>query len=82
MKKQINDLLLKMQTGDNCIGETANALLILFKVRRSATESANLISALSNTLLANKEVGTYKGLEINCIEKLDVLVKEIEEYKA
>lgn len=32
MKKQINDLLLKMQTGENCIGETANALLILCEV--------------------------------------------------
>ena len=29
MKKQINDLLLKMQIGENCIGETANALLSL-----------------------------------------------------
>jgi len=29
MKKQINDLLLKMQSGENCIGETANALLLL-----------------------------------------------------
>ena len=35
MKKQINDLLLKMQTGENCIGETANELLNLFSVRRS-----------------------------------------------
>ena len=32
MKKQINDLLLKMQTGENCIGETANELLNLFSV--------------------------------------------------
>lgn len=30
MKKQINDLLLKMQNGENCIGETANQLLDLF----------------------------------------------------
>ena len=30
MKKQINDLLLKMQNGENCIGETANQLLELF----------------------------------------------------
>ena len=33
MKKQINDLLLKMQTGENCIGETANKLLNLYNVR-------------------------------------------------
>ena len=32
MKKQINDLLLKMQTGENCIGDTANQLLDLFAV--------------------------------------------------
>ena len=32
MKKQINDLLLKMQTGENCIGETANKLLDLYNV--------------------------------------------------
>ena len=32
MKKQINDLLLKMQTGENCIGETANHLFDLFGV--------------------------------------------------
>jgi len=35
MKKQINDLLLKMQTGENCIGETANQLLDLFSVSGS-----------------------------------------------
>ena len=34
MKKQINDLLLKMQNGENCIGETANQLLDLFYVMR------------------------------------------------
>jgi len=34
MKKQINDLLLKMQTSENCIGETANELLNLFSVSK------------------------------------------------
>jgi hypothetical protein len=29
MKKEINDLLLKMQSGENCIGETANKLFDL-----------------------------------------------------
>jgi hypothetical protein len=38
MKKQINDLLLKMQTGENCIGETANALLNLFSVSVSMAD--------------------------------------------
>ena len=35
MKKQINDLLRKMQNGENCIGETANQLLDLFAVSGS-----------------------------------------------
>ena len=35
MKKQINDLLLKMQNGENCIGETANQLLELFAISSS-----------------------------------------------
>jgi hypothetical protein len=35
MKKQINDLLLKMQNGENCIGETANELLNLYNVSLS-----------------------------------------------
>lgn len=37
MKKEINDLLLKMQTGENCIGETANKLLDLYNVRHSTS---------------------------------------------
>mgnify|MGYP006097740997 FL=1 len=32
MIKQINDLLLKMQTSENCIGETASKLLDLYSV--------------------------------------------------
>jgi len=35
MKKQINDLLLKMQAGENCKGDTANQLLDLFAVSGS-----------------------------------------------
>lgn len=37
MKKQINDLLLKMQNGENCIDETANKLLDLYNVRHSTS---------------------------------------------
>jgi len=33
MKKQINNLLIKMQTGENCIDKTVNKLLNLFNVR-------------------------------------------------
>ena len=36
MKKQINDLLLKMQKGENCIGETANKLLNLYNASNCA----------------------------------------------
>jgi hypothetical protein len=32
MKEQINDLLLKMQSGESCIGETASNLLSLLDV--------------------------------------------------
>ena len=32
MKKQINDLLLKMQNGENSIGDTANQLLDLYDI--------------------------------------------------
>lgn len=37
MKKQINDLLLKMQTGENCIGETGNKLFDLFAFSGSSS---------------------------------------------
>lgn len=42
MKKQINDLLLKMQTGENCIGETANKLLDLYSVSITEGESCEI----------------------------------------
>ena len=35
MKKQINDLLFKMQSGENCIGETSNSLEELFNNERN-----------------------------------------------
>lgn len=35
MKQQINDLLLKMQNGENCISETANQILDLFTITTS-----------------------------------------------
>lgn len=78
MKKQINDLLLKMQTGENCIGETANALLILYSVSSSAKYTAETIQALNNTLLANKTIGNYKHIEKGCVEKLNMLINKIE----
>ncbi len=40
MKKEINDLLLKMQSGENCIGETANKLLELFSISEDEIREA------------------------------------------
>jgi hypothetical protein len=62
MKKQINDLLLKMQTGENCIGETANHLLNLFGVGSSFNIEVKdrdivTIEALHDTLLDEKALG-------------------------
>jgi hypothetical protein len=62
MKKQINDLLLKMQTGENCIGETANALLILYSVSNSFNleikdRDIATIEAMHDTLLDEKVLG-------------------------
>jgi len=39
IKKQINDLLLKMEAGKNCIGETSNLLKDLFDNREAIEES-------------------------------------------
>lgn len=79
MKKQINDLLLKMQTGENCIGETANELLNLFSVSGSMADKAQMINALTNTMAVNnKELGGYHILRDNSLQKLDKLIKSID----
>lgn len=61
--------------------EYANEQLKLCDVMRSATESAQLISALNNTIVINKQVGTYIQLEKDCIAKIHMLVNEIKENK-
>lgn len=79
MKKEINYLLLKMQNGENCIGETANELLILFSVSGSMADKAQMINALTNTMAVNKkELGGYHNLRDNSLEKLDKLIKSID----
>ena len=79
MKKQINDLLLKMQTGENCIGETANELLNLFSVSGSMLAKAELINALTNTMDVNKnKLGGYHSLRDSSLEKLDGIIKSID----
>lgn len=62
MKKEINDLLLKMQTGENCIGETAEHLLDLFSVSSSFNleiedKDIATIEALHDVLLDEKILG-------------------------
>lgn len=53
MKKQINDLLLKMQNGENCIGETANHLLDLFAVSGWVAVTDALPKPLQTVWLTN-----------------------------
>ena len=57
MKKQINDLLLKMQIGENCIGETANKLLDLYNV----SQQRELLIAYHkhNTMIRNEELDKF-----------------------
>ena len=77
MKKQINDLLLKMQTGENCIGETANKLLDLYSVRHSTSRKGTgwymiFITALCGLLGG---VGWYHlGIEVGIFTLLILIV--------
>ena len=47
-------------------------------VSDSTSSIAELITALNETLLANKEVGLYKHIEKACIKKLGLLINSIE----
>lgn len=77
MKKQINDLLLKMQNGENCIGETANKLLDLYNVRHSTSRKGTgwymiFITALCGLLGG---VGWYHlGIEVGIFTLLILIV--------
>ena len=51
--------------------------LRLYIVGNSTCKKAQAIEALNNTLLANKQVGTYKGIEQDCIKKLDELINSL-----
>jgi hypothetical protein len=55
MKRQINDLLLKMQTGENCIGETANALVKLYSVSNSNCVDLKQELEVTNKLLNERQ---------------------------
>lgn len=80
IKRQINGLLLKMQNGENCIGETANELLHLFNVNSDIlVAKAQLINALTNTLDVNQnELGGYQSIRENSFEKLNNVIKSID----
>ena len=69
MKKQINDLLLKMQTGENCIGETANELLDLF----SLSERYILVEWLNGKHMIDGS--TYFDTKEECLEYYNNLPK-------
>ena len=69
MKKQINDLLLKMQTGENCIGETANELLNLFSV----SELYILVEWLNGKPMIDGS--TYFDTKEECLEYYNNLPK-------
>ena len=73
MKKEINDLLLKMQNGENCIGETANQLLDLFAVSGSLRFSEHEIDFAYLCGVFN--VSGIDGLH-NEIQRLKELGKE------
>ena len=57
--------------------EKLSEQLIIADVSNSTSGKAQLIEALNNTLIANKQIGTYKGIERNCIDRLDKLIKSI-----
>ena len=79
MKKKINDLLLKMQTGDNCIGETANHLFDLLVVSSSLIELIELKKYYTN--IANGYSGGCKSQRVFDAEKRETeLSKKIDDY--
>lgn len=80
MKKQIIDLLLKMQAGENCIGETVNYLLDLFSDVNSLTPKDKLYlnTLLINKLLEKDPDGTYKAVnDIGIMDRVNDLMEKI-----
>lgn len=77
MKKQINDLLLKMQNGENCIGETANQLLDLYNVRHGTSRKGTVWYMIFITALCGMlgGVGWYHlGIEVGIFTLLILIV--------
>ena len=54
MKKKINDLLLKMQSGENCIGDTANLLFDL-RIQYSLPHESIIEQALDKLMIIRGE---------------------------
>ena len=72
MKKQINDLLIKMQIGENCIGETANKILDLYNI--STRYSISLVYVKN---IANGQEIALRSLITNANSKEEALGKAL-----
>lgn len=69
MEKEINDLLLKMQSGEFCIGETSNKIIELFKYNYS-----NKIKSIELDKVIASDFCKYSVIEY----KLETLYKNQE----
>jgi len=69
MKRKINDLLLKMQTGENCIGETANKLLDLYNVKKHR----KILLKQVNQFIEKVQIDT--NIEVSEIDKMIIKFK-------
>ena len=81
MKKRINDLLFKMQSGENCIGETSNQLEKLFGGSEVGNEELSWSSddIDATYLTAAFIVGGIDGLsvELKRLEELGLQPHEV-----
>jgi len=67
IKKEINDLLIKMQLGEICIGETANHLLELLNISNIDTE----LESIKQILLHEIHSEIINSLVINLVHLTD-----------
>jgi len=67
IKKEINDLLIKMQSGEICIGETSNHLLELLNISNMDTE----LESIKQTLLHEIHSEITNSLVINLVHLTD-----------
>lgn len=67
LKKEINDLLIKMQSGESCIGETANHLLELLNISNMDTQ----LEVIKETLLHEIHSEITTSLSIDLVHLID-----------